>query len=79
MSEATLASVYGLDLEDGISKTQFLQLCPALIQQKVGGHCDPPAATTAPPVTAPEATQAQGTFVVTTTYPSTLDSDIRQL
>ena len=49
MNEATLASVYSLDLADGITRTQFLQLCPALIQQKVGGHCDPLPTTTAAP------------------------------
>ena len=64
MNEATLASVYSLDLADGITRTQFLQLCPALIQQKVGGHCDPLPTTTAAPVAEPEASQLEGSLTM---------------
>lgn len=66
MSEATLASVYNLDLENGITKLQFLELCPALIQQTVGGHCNAvPVETTAS--TAPEkASDLEGKFSHTT-------------
>lgn len=61
MNEGTLASVYGLDLAHGISRSQFLQLCPALIQQKVGGHCDAPTTTSAP-ITEKKASQLEGQF-----------------
>ena len=64
MNEATLASVYSLDLADGITRTQFLQLCPALIQQKVGGHCDALPTTTAAPVAEPEASQLEGSLTM---------------
>ena len=59
MNEATLASIYGLDMDVGISRTQFLQLCPALIQQKVGGHCDPLPTTTAAPAEKRQTTKAE--------------------
>ena len=59
MNEATLASIYGLDMDVGISRTQFLQLCPALIQQKVGGHCDPLPSTTAAPVEKRQTSKAE--------------------
>ena len=64
MNEATLASVYSLDLADGITRTQFLELCPALIQQKVGGHCDPLPTTTSVPVPEPEASQLEGNLTM---------------
>ena len=41
-----LASIYGLDVHDGISKEQFLQLCPALVQQQIEGSCEPVTTTT---------------------------------
>jgi len=40
LGEGDLASIYGLDLADGVTKDQFISLCPALIQQKIGGYCE---------------------------------------
>ena len=39
LSEGDLASIYGLDLSSGVTKEQFIALCPALIQQQIGNHC----------------------------------------
>lgn len=46
MGEGTLASVYDLHLEEGITKDQFVQLCPALVQQQLSGSCEPVESTT---------------------------------
>lgn len=48
MGEATLATIYGLELDEGVSRDQFIQLCPALIQQQLSGSCLPVEATTVP-------------------------------
>jgi len=34
-----LAQIYSLDLADGITKEQFVELCPVLIQQQVSNSC----------------------------------------
>ena len=39
LSEGDLASIYDLDLSSGVTKEQFITLCPALIQQQIGNHC----------------------------------------
>ncbi|KAF6026638.1 SLC39A12 [Bugula neritina] len=39
LSESALAQIYSLDLADGITKEQFVELCPVLIQQQVSNSC----------------------------------------
>ena len=59
MSEGTLAAVYGLELDEGIKKDEFIQLCPALIQQQVSESCKAVVATTAPPTEKEEVSAAE--------------------
>ena len=42
-------TVFGIDHKVGVDQTQFMNLCPALIQQFYSGVCGPPAKTTTTP------------------------------